>query len=114
MPRSHAISKANANAEIRKFLEINEELNPQNQNQWSESANNFVASTMVSFAFYKDQLDALFNTVQDANGFRIYYGANSAGAPTLVIYPCAITETSTSYSVFKLRSSFKILAALSY
>lgn len=98
MSRSHTISKADANTEIRKFLEIKEEYDPQNQSQLSQSANNFMTSTLVSFAFYKDQLDSLFNSVQDANGFRIYFGADSSGAPTLVVFPCTITEGESSYS----------------
>ena len=106
MPRSHTISKADANNEIKKYLEIKEEYDTQKGNiQFSESTANYFNSPILSFAFYKDQLDSLFNSVEDANAFRIYFGADSSGVPTLVIYPCTITEDEYSYSAMNRISS---------
>ena len=87
---SHAISVQDANTEIQKFLTIREELQSY-ANQMSEEARNFVNSNALSFVFYKDQLDAAFNSL-NANAFRVYFAATASGSPTLVIYPSLISN----------------------
>jgi len=95
MPTSHAITKNDANVEVKAFLEIREEAMDADVFQnLSQKARYYYESNILSFVFYKDQLDALFAAVQ-ANAIRIYYAADASGNPTLVIYPCYISADET-------------------
>ena len=95
MATSHAISRVDANEEIKRFLEIREEFDKLNLDPLPDRARYYIESNILSFVFYKDQLDNLYNAV-DANAFRIYFGANAAGGPTLIIFPCMINDAETS------------------
>jgi hypothetical protein len=97
MAMQHAISKNDANYEIRRFLEIRSQVNQPNiLNQLPEYARNYLSSQTLSFVFYKDQLDDLFAAVV-ANGFRVYFAAKQSGQPSLVIIPCSINADETSF-----------------
>ena len=93
---SHEISREDANIEVRKFMEIRDEIRDSGlANQLSPAAQSYLNSPSLSFAFYKDQLDAMFNQVQ-ANAIRVYFAADSNGKPTLVIIPCDISGDESS------------------
>jgi hypothetical protein len=96
MATSHAISREDANKEIRRFLAIREEINQTGlPKELSDGARNYLASTTLSFVFHKNQVDNLFKA-GDANAYRIYFAAKENGNPTLVIFPCTITEDEKS------------------
>jgi hypothetical protein len=98
MATEHGITRVDANAEIKKFMEIRGELyQPDVVAQLSPSAQAYVSSNHLSFVFYKDQLDALFSTV-DANAYRVYLAAKSSGQPSLVIVPCELSADEYSVS----------------
>ena len=54
----------------------------------------FIASKRISFAFYKEELDEMFRSVDDANGLRVYLSLNKSGRRTVVIVPCRIRNSS--------------------
>ena len=93
---SHDISREDANIEVRKFLEIRDEIvNSGVANQLSESARNYLNSQNLSFVFYKDQLQNIFTRVT-ANAARIYFAADNYGKPTLIIIPCELSGDESS------------------
>lgn len=95
MATSHSISRDNANTEVRRFLRTLGELtDPNFINQLSYEAQQFFAPRYVSFVFYKDQLDALYNNV-DANAYRVYFAQKGNSRPSIVIVPCNINDDET-------------------
>lgn len=104
MAKQHSISRSDANAEISKFISIKAEiLDKVNIDSLSSEARQYVSSSLLSFIFYKDQLDTLFNTVS-ANAYRVYMAADSYGQPTLVVVPCELGSDEV-YASNKLSTS---------
>jgi hypothetical protein len=96
MAKDHTISRRDANDEIRQFLKIRAEIfDSIDIDELSDAAGKFLSSDLVSFVFYKDQLDALFATVS-ANTYRVYLAADAYGYPTLVVIPCQLSADETS------------------
>lgn len=101
----HDISKSEADKRIKVFLAIRDEIREKIlkstiAQSLSPEAKTYLESPYLSFAFLKDQLDDLCNSVPAANGLRVYLAAATppippkvapvAGTPTLVIYACKI------------------------
>ena len=98
MAKQHGITRSDANAEISKFLSIRAEiLDKIDIDTLSNEARQYLSSTLLSFIFYKDQLDTLFTTVS-ANAYRVYMAADSYGQPTIVIFPCQLSGDEVSAS----------------
>ena len=104
----HDISKSEADKRIKVFLAIRNEIREKVLNSsiaasLSPQAKAYLESPFLSFAFFKEQLDDLFSSVPDANGFRVYLAAAPSptppndkpahGSPTSVIYACKFTPT---------------------
>lgn len=93
---SHDILREDANIEIRKFMEIREEIRDSGlANQLSPAAQSYLNSNSLSFVFYKDQLDNMFSQVE-ANALRVYFAADNVGKPSLVIVPCQLNSDESS------------------
>ena len=95
-----AISKTDAEAYIKKFLAIQDELFDSGVlDQLSDHTTKaHYQSELISFVFRKDRIDELFQNNNDANALRIYYGAHDNGEPTIVLVPCEVSEDNKSAS----------------
>ena len=88
----HPISRKDANKEISRYLRMQESIVASKTfEKLPKSVQKFLASKRISFAFYKEELDALFNSVTDANGLRIYLAMNKNNSRSVVITACKIT-----------------------
>jgi hypothetical protein len=88
----HPISRKDANKEISRHLKMQESIQASKMfEKFPKSVQKFFASKRISFAFYKEELDTLFNSVSDANGLRIYLAMNKNNSRSIVITACKIT-----------------------
>ncbi|MGZ5191887.1 MAG: hypothetical protein ACXWCZ_12825 [Flavisolibacter sp.] len=98
-PNKHDITIDAADIKINHFLKIRDELiKVGDLNKLDVKSQTYYRSPILSFAFRKNQFDALFSTVPAANGIRIYFAADDLGNPTLVILPCTMTGEGTDVS----------------
>ena len=90
MPKNHSITVEEANEMIQKFLDIQSQLmDPKIFNSLPQDVRDYFAERIISFVFYKDQLEAYFKNV-DANAIRFYYGGHKDSRPTIVVCACQI------------------------
>jgi hypothetical protein len=100
------ITKADINAEVRNYLEIQEEaktkvFNPHGGGLSGKAKQFYVNAKEISFIFEKDLIISLLNN-PGAEYIRIYYGAipgptasprKTDGTPTLVLVPAKFNQT---------------------
>jgi len=88
------ISKSEGEAFIKEYLRLQAELLKMEDiiNSSDEILKKYQQTGVISFIFKKQRIDSLFQSYNDANALRIYYGAHNDGDPTLVVVPCMVSE----------------------
>ena len=77
MPTSHFVSIDEANSDVERYLQVQDVLtNPKFLDSLPDHAQLYLKDKLLSFVFYKDQIDAMFKASPGANALRIYNGAH--------------------------------------
>lgn len=107
--RSHKTEFDAANTMINDFQEIRQYIIENNlvPGDAPQKVKNYFSSNILSFAFYKKEIDEYFDKLEKDNpinstiqleqfGIRIYFAADATGKPSLVMMLCKLIGTGTT------------------
>ena len=94
MADKHPITRDDANDDIRRYLKMVEDLQSSKVfNQLPADVQSYFEGKLISFAFYKKELDALYaSALDDPNALRVYLSIGPDKKPTIVITACKISD----------------------
>jgi hypothetical protein len=87
-----SISRADINDDVKKYVELQNEIIPLLNDQISREAQNFYEAKEISFLFEKQGLDDLFAANPSADVLRVYLASHADGTPSVILIAAMLAD----------------------
>ncbi len=87
------ISREEINADVKKYVELQNEIIPLLDGTISNEAKTYYEAKEISFLFRKAGLDELFEANPSADALRVYYASHADGTPSVILVAAELVES---------------------